>query len=89
MILGLLWQVVKQVVLKNLNLKEFPQLICLLKEGEQLSDLLKLHPEELLLRRFNYHLKEASYDKQITNFTSDITSSEKYTILLNQLDKKQ
>jgi plastin-1 len=89
MILGLLWQVVKQVVLEKINLKEFPQLIRLLKDGEQLSDLLKLHPEELLLRWFNYHLKEANYDKQITNFTSDITDSEKYTILLNQLDKKQ
>ena len=89
MILGLLWQVIKQVVLEKINLKQFPQLIRLLNEGEQLSDLLKLHPEELLLRWFNYHLKAAGYDKPITNFSNDIKDSEKYTILLNQLDGKQ
>ena len=89
MVLGLLWQVIKQVILGEINLKKFPQLIRLLNEGEQLSDLLKLNPEELLLRWFNYHLKAAGYDKQITNFTSDIKDSEKYTILLNQLDKEK
>lgn len=89
MVLGLLWQVIKQVVLGEINLKKFPQLIRLLKDGEQLSDLLKLNPEELLLRWFNYHLKAAGYNKQITNFTSDIKDSEKYTILLNQLDKEK
>ena len=89
MILGLLWQVIKQVVLEKINLKHFPQLIRLLNEGEQLSDLLKLNPEELLLRWFNYHLKAANYDKPINNFSNDIKDSEKYTILLNQLDKKQ
>lgn len=89
MILGLVWQVVKQVVLGEINLKKFPQLIRLLNEGEQLNDLLKLSPEELLLRWFNYHLKAAGYDKPITNFTSDIKDSEKYTILLNQLDKEK
>ena len=34
-------------------------------------------------------LKAAGYDKPITNFSNDIKDSEKYTILLNQLDGKQ
>ena len=55
--------------------------------GEQLSDLLKLSPEQLLLRWFNYHLKQAGYDKPIKNFSGDVKDSEKYTILLNQLNK--
>lgn len=88
LILGVMWQVVKQVVLVKITLKEYPQLVRLLKEGEELSDLLKLSPEALLLRWFNYHLKNAGYEKEINNFCGDIKDSEKYTILLNQLDKE-
>ena len=87
MVLGLMWQVVKLVVLSNIQLKHHPELIRLLNPGEQLSDLLKLSPEQLLLRWFNYHLKAAGYDKKITNFSGDVKDSEKYTILLNQLNK--
>ena len=86
MVLGLMWQVVKIVVLCNIQLKHHPELIRLLNPGEQLSDLLKLSPEQLLLRWFNYHLKAAGYDKKITNFSGDVKDSEKYTILLNQLN---
>ena len=89
MILGILWQVVKRVVLGEINLKNYPQLVRLLKENEQLSDLLKLSPEDLLLRWFNYHLQKANYDKPIKNFSNDIKDCEKYIILLNQLDKNQ
>ena len=76
MVLGLMWQVVKLVVLHNIQLKHHPELIRLLNPGEQ-----------LLLRWFNYHLKAANYDKKITNFSGDVKDSEKYTILLNQLNK--
>lgn len=86
LVLGLLWQVIKQIILGEINLKNHPQLVRLLKEGEQLSDLLTMNPEELLLRWFNYHLTAAGYDKKITNFTTDVKDSEKYTILLNKLD---
>ena len=87
MVLGLMWQVVKLVVMRNIQLKHHPELIRLLNPGEQLSDLLKLSPEQLLLRWFNYHLKQAGYDKPIKNFSGDVKDSEKYTILLNQLNK--
>jgi len=86
MVLGLIWQVVKLVVLSNIQLKHHPELIRLLNPGEQLSDLLKLSPEQLLLRWFNYHLKAAGYDKKINNFSGDVKDSEKYTILLHQLN---
>ncbi len=89
MVLGLMWQVAKHIMLQKINLKNFPELVRLLNPGEQLSDLLKLSPEQLLLRWFNYHLKNAGYDKPITNFSGDIKDSEKYTILLNQLDKEK
>ena len=87
MVLGLMWQVVKLVVMRNIQLKHHPELIRLLNPGEQLSDLLKLSPEQLLLRWFNYHLNAAGYDKKITNFSKDVKDSGKYTILLHQLNK--
>lgn len=46
-------------------------LIALLRDGESLEDLMKLSPEELLLRWANYHLEEAGCSK-INNFSSDI-----------------
>ena len=87
MVLGLLWQIVKVVVMKNIQLKMHPELIRLLNPGEQHSDLLKLSPEQLLLRWFNYHLRAAGYEKKITNFSGDVKDSEKYTVLLHQLNK--
>lgn len=46
-------------------------LVALLRDGESLEDLMKLSPEELLLRWANYHLEEAGCGK-INNFSSDI-----------------
>lgn len=51
-----------------------PALIGLLMEGEELEELLKLSPEDHLLRWINYHLKNAEYEK-ITNFSQDIKVS--------------
>eukprot|EP01016_Furgasonia_blochmanni_P032463 TRINITY_DN3348_c0_g1_i11.p2 TRINITY_DN3348_c0_g1~~TRINITY_DN3348_c0_g1_i11.p2 ORF type:complete len:424 (+),score=160.69 TRINITY_DN3348_c0_g1_i11:548-1819(+) len=85
MILGLIWQILKVYVLCQINLKHCPALVRLLNEGEELQDLLKLSPEDLLLRWFNYHLKAAGYPKTIKNFSDDVKDGEAYTILLNQL----
>ena len=84
MVIGLMWQVVKIFVLCNIHLKKHPELIHLLNPGEQFADLVKLSPEQLLLRWLNYHPNSAGYDKKITNFSGDIKDSEKYTIFLNQ-----
>jgi hypothetical protein len=46
-----------------INLKHNPFLIRLKKEEEELTDLLKLPPDELLLRWFNYHLANTNYGK--------------------------
>jgi len=53
-------------------LKNHPYLIRLKYPDEELSDLLKLHPEDLLLRWFNYHLKNAGHDRTVKNFSGDI-----------------
>jgi len=83
-VLGLVWQLVKLQLLNSINLKNHPELIRLLEEGEELSDLLKLPPDQLLLRWFNYHLKRANH-KTIHNFGSDVKDSDAYTTLLNQI----
>lgn len=57
---------------KNLYFFVFPSaLIALLNEGEELEELMKLSPEELLLRWVNYHLTNAGWNT-INNFSQDI-----------------
>lgn len=51
-----------------------------------MSDLLKLPPEAILLRWFNYHLAKAGSSRRVANFGSDLQDSECYSVLLNQLD---
>ena len=46
-------------------------LIALLKEGEDLEELMRLSPEELLLQWVNYHLTNAGWPT-ISNFSHDI-----------------
>jgi len=85
----LIWQIIRIGLLSSINLKNHPYLIRLLEPGETLEDLLKLSPEQILLRWFNYHLKNAGTPRRVKNFTGDIKDSECYTILLNQLDSKK
>lgn len=87
-ILGLVWQVIRIGLLSNVTLTAHPELFRLLEEGESMNDLLKLPAEKILLRWFNYHLKNAGTDRRVKNFSTDIKDSECYTLLLHQLDPK-
>ena len=60
-------------------------MIHLLNPGEQLSDILKISPKQLLLIWFNYHLKAAGYEKKITNFSGDAKDSENNTKIIIKL----
>jgi len=84
-VLGLIWQIIRVGLLAQINLKNHPYLVRLLEPGETLEDLLKLPPEQILLRWFNYHLKAAGHPRRVSNFSGDIKDSENYTVLLNQL----
>jgi len=57
-------------------------------EGEDPSVLLKLSPEQLLLRWVNYQLEQAGCDRRITNFKDDVKDSEIYTNLIAQIAPK-
>jgi plastin-1 len=61
----------------------------LLVDGEEMSDLLKLPPDQLLMRWFNYHLAKQGSDRRIRNFGPDLKDSECYTLLLNSISPKE
>ncbi|GME83256.1 unnamed protein product [Ambrosiozyma monospora] len=85
LILGLIWQIIRRGLLSKIDIKLHPELYRLLEDDETLEQFLRLAPEKILLRWFNYHLKAAGWNRRVSNFTSDISDGENYTILLNQL----
>ncbi|KAG9478353.1 hypothetical protein GDO78_013383 [Eleutherodactylus coqui] len=87
LVLGLLWQIIKIGLFADIELSRNEALAALLRDGETLEDLMKLSPEELLLRWANYHLESAGWQK-INNFSSDIKDSRAYFHLLNQIAPK-
>jgi len=89
LVLGIVWQLVKIQLLNQINLKNHPELIRLLKEDETLEQLFALPAEKLLLRWFNFHLKEAGHKRRVKNFGKDVADGECYTVLLNQLNPKK
>ncbi|XP_010167134.1 plastin-3 isoform X3 [Antrostomus carolinensis] len=87
LVLGLLWQIIKIGLFADIELSRNEALAALLRDGENLEDLMKLSPEELLLRWANFHLENAGWHK-INNFSSDIKDSRAYFHLLNQIAPK-
>lgn len=57
-------------------------LAALLRDGETLEELMKLSPEELLLRWANFHLENSGWQK-INNFSADIKVTGQGTIKLS------
>lgn len=87
LVLGLLWQIIKIGLFADIELSRNEALAALLRDGETLEDLMKLSPEELLLRWANFHLENAGWQK-INNFSTDIKDSKAYFHLLNQISPK-
>ncbi|KAK3208144.1 hypothetical protein GRF29_96g1511609 [Pseudopithomyces chartarum] len=85
LILGLIWQIIRRGLLGKIDIKLHPELYRLLDEDETLEQFLRLPPEQILLRWFNYHLKNAKWNRKVTNFSTDVKDGENYTVLLNQL----
>jgi plastin-1 len=85
LILGLIWQIIRRGLLGKIDIKLHPELYRLLEDDETLDQFLRLPPEQILLRWFNYHLKNAKWDRKVTNFSTDVKDGENYAVLLNQL----
>ncbi|XP_021897843.1 fimbrin-5-like [Carica papaya] len=85
LVLGLISQIIKIQLLADLNLKKTPQLLELVDDSKEVEELMNLPPEKVLLKWMNFHLKKAGYEKQVTNFSSDVKDGEAYAYLLNSL----
>ncbi|KAE8685245.1 Fimbrin-1 [Hibiscus syriacus] len=72
-------------LLADLNLKKTPQLVELVDSSQEVEELMSLGPEKVLLKWMNFHLKKAGYQKQVTNFSTDLKDGEVYAHLLNAL----
>jgi plastin-1 len=72
--------------LNKLNLDATPQLMNLKVGDETGLDVNKVSTEDMLLRWFNHHLKNAGHNDTMTNYSDDVKDSVKYTELLNQLN---
>ncbi|KAM6952650.1 plastin-3-like [Lycodopsis pacificus] len=83
LVLGLLWQIIKIGLFADIELSRNEAIAALLEEGESLEELMKLSPEELLLRWANFHLKKVGMS--ISNFSGDIKDSKAYFHLLQQI----
>jgi plastin-1 len=64
LILGLIWQIIRRGLLAQVDLKLHPELYRLCEEGETVEDLMRLTPDQILLRWFNYHLKAAGWNRK-------------------------
>jgi len=85
LILGLIWQIIRRGLLSKIDIKIHPELYRLLEDDETLEQFLRLPPDQILLRWFNYHLKAAGWQRRVNNFSKDVHDGENYTILLHQL----
>jgi len=88
LVLGLMWQLIKMYLFKQISISNVPGLINLLMEGEDIADLMKLSPEQLLLRWVNHQLEKAGSTRTIKNFNEDIKDSDIYSDLIAQIAPK-
>ena len=58
-------------------------------EGEELSDLMKLGPETILIRWINFHLAKAGVDRKINNLGGDLKDSFALLHVLNRLEPEK
>lgn len=89
LVLGLVWQIIKIQLTSSINLKNHPELMRLLFEGESLEEFMKLPPDQILLRWMNYHLKAAGHPKTVKNFSTDLQDATAYSVLLHHIAPEQ
>eukprot|EP01094_Clydonella_sp_ATCC50884_P011106 TRINITY_DN208_c0_g1_i1.p1 TRINITY_DN208_c0_g1~~TRINITY_DN208_c0_g1_i1.p1 ORF type:complete len:728 (-),score=370.10 TRINITY_DN208_c0_g1_i1:257-2440(-) len=80
LVMGLMWQIIKRVLMHKISMFDLSKLAAADEAIE------KVPPEQMLLRWFNYHLKNAGHDHRVvTNFSSDISDAECYAVLIHQI----
>eukprot|EP00830_Metopus_es_P019437 TRINITY_DN717_c0_g1_i2.p1 TRINITY_DN717_c0_g1~~TRINITY_DN717_c0_g1_i2.p1 ORF type:complete len:431 (+),score=99.73 TRINITY_DN717_c0_g1_i2:96-1295(+) len=89
LILGIVWQIMRIYLLKEINLKQVPEIIVLAEADEKLEDIIKLPSEKILIRWINYHLKNAKQTIKIKDLGLELKDSIVITYLMNQLDPEK
>jgi plastin-1 len=89
LMLGVLWQIVRIISTKKIELKNVPEIIRLAEGDEEMKDLLKLPAENILIRWLNFHLKAAGQPGDVKNLGSDLKDSKRLIYVMNQLDGSQ
>ena len=74
---------------KSIDLQHVPEIMRLAEEGEELKDLQKLPPEQILVRWINYHLKKRGQERRVTNLGGDLKDSIPLLYVLNSLDSSK
>lgn len=76
LVMGLLWQIIKRSLMYKI-------------ENMDLSgELGDIPPEQILLKWFNCHLRNAGCNRTVTNFSEDIKDAECYAVLLSSIAPK-
>ena len=72
--LGLVWQLIKLYLFRQISINHVPGLVNIRSDGEEFEDIVKLSPEQLLLKWVNYHLKQVrcNYTNQLFYLSSDL-----------------
>lgn len=89
LIMGIVWQILRIYLLKEINLKKVPEIIVLAEAGEKLEDILKLPSEKILVRWINYHMKMAKQSIVIKDIGPELKDCVAFIHLLNQLDPEK
>jgi len=87
LILGLLWQIIKKALLKNVTAATDDLISQLMELQGTDAEVIEenMTPEQAILHWVNYHLKKANCMRHVKNFTTDITDSESYAILMRRI----
>eukprot|EP00088_Acartia_fossae_P013749 TRINITY_DN17270_c0_g1_i1.p1 TRINITY_DN17270_c0_g1~~TRINITY_DN17270_c0_g1_i1.p1 ORF type:complete len:530 (-),score=-24.84 TRINITY_DN17270_c0_g1_i1:33-1511(-) len=85
LILGCLWQLLKKVVMKNIDLHINENLFRLLKDGETIDHLIEMRREDLLTRWVNFQLEEAESPRRMKDLKSSLKDGLIYLDLLSHI----
>jgi plastin-1 len=87
LILGLIWQIIRRGLLAQVDIKIHPELYRLCEDGETIDDLLRLTPDQILLRWFNYHLKAAGWKRRYARHSYLLIPSHSRSIRVNNFSR--